>query len=168
MLLGLAGGLARRSARGALLGAVAGLVLGAGAGVGVAAAAVPIHAHQFQRDPDSVQKDLTFPLLIHAGIWAALGAAAGAGLGIGAGMRGRLPSVILGGLVGGALGAGIYDITAALIWPAGRTYLIYAQEWAPRLYAAMIPPLVAALVAVAGVVSPERRTKPAPPPTREV
>ncbi len=129
---------------------------------------MPIHAHQHQKDPDSVTKDLTIPLLIHAGIWAALGAASGAALGLGAGMRGRLPSVILGGLVGGALGAAIYDVTAALIWADGRTYQIYAYKWPPRIYAALIPPLAIALVAVAGVVSPERRTKPAPTPAPEV
>jgi hypothetical protein len=162
MLLGLAGGLARRSIRGALLGGVAGLVLAAGVGVAAAAVAVPIHARQHEKDPDSITKDMTLPLLIHAGTWAALGAAAGAALGLGAGLRGRLPSVILGGLVGGALGAGIYDVTAALIWADGRTYQIYAHKWAPRLYAALLPPLAITFVAVSGVVSPARRAKQTP------
>jgi hypothetical protein len=168
MSLGLAGGLARRSVPGALVGALVGLVLGAGCGAAAAAVGVPVLARQHDKNPDSVTKDMAIPLLIHVGMWSAIGVAAGAGLGVGAGMRGRLPSVILGGLAGGALGAGIYDITAALIWADGRTYQVIAHKWPPRVYACLIPPLVTALVAVAGVVSPERRTKPAPPPTREV
>ncbi len=168
MVLGAAGGLARRSSRGAILGAVVGLILGAGAGAGAGTVAVPILAHQQEKDPDSVNKDLAIPLMIHVGLWATIGAACGAGLGLGAGMTRRLPAVILAGLVGGALGAGIYEVTAALLWADGRTYQIIAHKWPPRVYADFIPPLAIAFVAVSGVVSPGRRKKPATAPAPEV
>ncbi len=147
---------------------MAGLILGAGAGLAAGAVAVPIHARQHERDQDSVTKDLTFPLLIHAAMWSGIGAAAGAALSLGAGAGRRLPSVILGGLVGGAMGSGIYDVTAALIWADGQTYQIIAHKWAPRIYAAMLPPLAITFVAVSGLVAPERREKPAAAPPREV
>ncbi len=157
--LGVAGGLGRRSARSCLLGALAGLILGAGAGVGAAAVGVRAYYREYDRDQMTVTKDLAIPLMIHAGIWAAVGAAAGAALGIGAGARGRLPSVVLGGLVGGAMGGALYEVAAALVSPAGRTYEPIAAHWAPRLIAALAGPILATVVAVSGLTSPVRRTR---------
>ena len=161
LALGLAGGMARRSPRAALVGMLAGLVLGAGIGVGAGAVALPAYQKQYTDNPESVTKDMTFPLLIHAGIWAAMGAAAATALGIGAGARGRLPSVILGGLIGGAIGGGLYEVIAALGWADARTYEPIAARWAPRLVASLAGPLVATIIAVSGLISEPRKTKPA-------
>ena len=100
LTLGLAGGLARRSARSGLVAAAVGLVAGAVAGAGMCAALTPVF-YRFH-EPDS--PSLLMPVLVHAGMFAAIGAAAGLALGLGSGGRPAIGRAVLGGLAGGLLG----------------------------------------------------------------
>jgi hypothetical protein len=170
MLMGVAGGLARGSGRGVLVGAVAGLILGAAAGAAAGPVGVTVYTRAHDADSRAVTVEMKIPMMIHAGLWAAIGAAGAAGLGIGARAWWRMPSIVLSGLVGGAMGGCLYELVSAALWADGRTYQVFAGRWEPRIVAAMAPPVVAAVLAISGLVAPMTRPprKPVPVPAAEV
>ncbi|MFI5458558.1 MAG: hypothetical protein ACHRXM_24255, partial [Isosphaerales bacterium] len=115
-VLGLAGGLARRSAPGGLAAATAtGLVLGTAAAAGAAYGLLPV----YYRNVDPQGNALTIPMLTHGGIWAAAGATAG--LAFGLGRQGRWAHSALGGLLGGVAGAIVYELVGAIAFPLNKT-----------------------------------------------
>ena len=71
LLLGLAGGPARRvtplAIRAGLIGTVAGTLPASGA----AAAILPVYYHQHEFNQEELSRDLLLPLLVHAGSWPA-------------------------------------------------------------------------------------------------
>ena len=104
--------------------------------------------------------DLILPFLVHAGIWSSVAATSGLAFGIGLRSRRRLALVALHGLLGGLLGAGIYEILAALAFPAGRTTEPLAGAWAPRLIGRLTVSIAAAAFFVRWALSPIRETGP--------
>ena len=111
LAMGLAGGLARRSAAAAAGAGTAGLLLGAAVTAGLSLVLV---SNFFKRhDPQS--GDLMLPLLTHCGIWSGVGAIAGLAFGLGLGGKGRWPYTVGGGLVGAAAATIIYELAGAVI-----------------------------------------------------
>jgi hypothetical protein len=133
LAMGLAGGLGRRAPRAALAAAAFGLVLGGAAGGVASAAVLPFYYHKLDVAQESLSHDLVLPFLVHAGIWSSVAVTAALAFGIGLSSRQRPALVALHGLLGGLLGAAIYEVLAALVFPAGRTTEPLAGAWAPRL-----------------------------------
>ncbi len=132
---GVAGGLSRRSAGGALAGGAAGLALGSAAGALPSFAIMPWQWEHRLDDPGTL--DLMTPLLVHCGLWVGLGCAAG--LAYGLGRNGARPAPLfaaaLGGLVGAAVGAAVYEVVGASLFPLARTSFPISESAATRLLA---------------------------------
>jgi hypothetical protein len=162
--LGITGGLveeASRTGRWAMAG-LTGLAVGAALGVGASLALVPLFHQARMANPLSL--DLTIPMLVHAGIWAAVGAGGGLAFGIGsAGDRRRIARTTIGGLVGGALAAVAYETIGALAFPLADTPRPLSLTWGSRLLARLLVATLAAAGAAA-VVTLETSRRPAPPP----
>jgi len=158
--MGLAGGFARRSVRGALSAGLLGMAAGAAGGAGMSLALLPRYNAYKERHPDEASRDLVLPLLVHLGVWSTAGAAGGLAFGVGVGVRGTLPKVICGGLVGAAIGAATYELIGAGAFPAAKTAQFVSVTWQTRLLARLGVTVLAALgVALA---AGEQRNRPVP------
>lgn len=155
LALGVAGGLTRGSAgRGATAGLV-GLVVGGALGVGASMALVPVFHRARTANPLSY--DLTVPMLVHAGIWAAVGAAGGLAYGIGSGGDPRKRArAAVGGLVGGALAAAAYEMIGATVFPLADTPRPVSLTWGSRLLARLLVTTLAAAGVALVAVEPAR------------
>jgi hypothetical protein len=143
-LLGLAGGLARRSAPGAIVGGLTGLVLAGALGAGAAKALFPwVLAAQTGPNPG----DMTPPLVAHGIVWALLGGSAGLAFGLGAGGAGRAVRAAIGGLAGAVLGSVLYEVLGASLFPLGKTGDPVAISSAARGFAFAVVNLLCAIVA---------------------
>jgi hypothetical protein len=145
LTLGFAGGMARSSVRAGVRAALIGMVLGIVAAAAFSLVLLPVYNRVQDIYEEKASIDLTVPLLIHGGIWAAIGATAGLAFGIGLGGRYAIARGLLGGLVGAALGAVVYEIVGALAFPLDSTVQPLSQSWGSRLLARSA---VALLVAV--------------------
>lgn len=156
LAMGLVGGLARRSAHGALGAGLAGLVLGVAAGALPAFVLVPWHVQNRNNDPASL--NLLTPLLVHIGLWCLLGLTAGLAYGLGRyGLeRTALLKAALGGLIGAVVGAVVYEMIGAVAFPLSRTNEPISVTAATRLLARLC---VAGFVA-AGVLFALRPAEP--------
>jgi hypothetical protein len=127
-----------------------GMLLSVVTAISASLALLPIY-HRFQDIyEERASSNLTVPLLIHGGIWAAIGAMAGLAFGIGLGGRYAIARGLLGGLVGAVLGAVVYELIGALAFPLASTVQPLSQTWGSRLLArAAVALLVAAGVALA-------------------
>jgi hypothetical protein len=151
VVLGLVGGLARRSVRSALVAAVAGGGLGAVAAASAAHAVLPVYF----RNVDPQGNSLVLPLLTHGAIWMAAGAAAGLGFGIGLGRSGLWARCALGGLLGAVAATVLYDLIGALAFPLDKTSEPVSATVATRLFAQVaVAVLVAACAAIGATQSP--------------
>jgi hypothetical protein len=148
--LGITGGLvpeAIRIRRGAIA-ALTGLAVGGALGVGASLALVPVFNQARMANPLSL--DLTIPMLVHAGIWAAVGAGGGLAFGLGlGGDRRRIARATIGGLVGGALAAVAYEMIGALVFPLADTPRPLSLTWGTRLLARLLVTTLAAAGAAA-------------------
>lgn len=154
---GLAGGLARRSTPRALAASALGATLGMASGGLSAVAVLPVY---FQRQADAqeeLSRELMTPLIVHAGFGLAVGAAAGAALAIGLGESRKIAPAAVGGLMGGALGAFLYEVLAASLFPDGRTTQPLAEFWGARLVFYLSLAAMIGLVAAVGAGSQSRR-----------
>lgn len=135
MVLGLAGGAARRSPGLALLAALLGLAAGGAAGAGTTSLVLPwYHANHASPSVENANQQLALSLATHGGIWAAVGLAAGLALGLGLGGR-RAASTMTGGIIGAVLAAGIYEVAGAVVFPLDKTLQPIAMTPGPRLVA---------------------------------
>jgi hypothetical protein len=150
--MGLAGGIARRSVPAALRAAAVGLILGLVSALVASAAFLPIYFHALDLSKEELSRDLTIPLLVHAGIWAACGVAGGIALGIGMGGGWpRIAKAALGGLVGAAIAAAAYEMIGAFAFTT-RDHTTSPVSWslATRLLARLlVATLAAAFAAIA-------------------
>ena len=105
-------------------------MLGAAVATGAAYGLLPV----YYRNVDLESRDLTYPLLTHGGIWAAVGAAAGLALGLGLGGRGRWRGA-MGGLLGGIAATMVYEPIGALAFPLDKTSEPVSATVLPRLFA---------------------------------
>jgi len=140
--LGLAGGLITRSVPRSVLAGATGLLLGGGAGVALSRLILPVYYEH------SSGGEITYSLMVHAGVWVAVAAAAGLAFGIGlGGWRGVLRGM-LGGAGAALLATVIYEFAGGILFPLALTDRPISQTWESRLSARL---LVTVLVA-AGVV----------------
>jgi len=147
LLMGLAGGIVRRSAsataRAGILGVLLGTIVGAATGFALVSLFYKRH------DPQS--GDLVLPLLIHGAIWSALGAVGGLVFGLGIGGQGRWKSTLVGGLVGAAAATVVYEIGGALAFPSSKTDLPLSASFATRGMAQFLVAILSSLGAVLAV-----------------
>jgi hypothetical protein len=162
--LGIAGGLASgpiRIGRRAIA-ALTGLAVGGAVGVGASLVLVPIFNQARMANPLSL--DLTIPMLVHAGIWAAVGAGGGLAFGLGlGGDRRRIARATIGGLVGGVIAAVAYEMIGALAFPLADTPRPLSLTWGTRLLARLLVTTLAAAGAAA-LVTHESSRRPASHP----
>jgi hypothetical protein len=134
-LLGMAGGLARRSMVAAvtagLLGATLGLVLGAGLSLLV----LPF---SLQAQFDYFDQDLLIALVTHALICGLLGASAGLAFAVGLGERRLLGQALTAGLMGAVLGAGCFELIGAAFFASAATVKPISETWPTRLLAQLL------------------------------
>jgi hypothetical protein len=144
LALGMAGGLIGRSALRTIAGGATGLLLGGGIGVALSQIILPIYYDH------STTGELTYSLMVHCGIWAAVGAAAGLAFGIGLeGWRGAVRG-ILGGAGAALLAAVIYEFAGGIFFPEALTERPISRTSGSRLLARL---LVTVLTAVGVVLS---------------
>jgi hypothetical protein len=135
LTLGVAGGLARRSSRGAIAAGLTGLVLGEALGLATTLLLLRwYHASRIALTDENHNQDLGLALATHGGIWLAIGAAAGAALGLGLG-GGRLVRGIIGGILGAAIATVIYEFGGAIMFPLAETFRPTAGTAPARLLA---------------------------------
>ena len=124
------------------------MVLGAGASL----ALLPVYFHALDRAQEELSRDLTLPLLIHGGIWAACGLAGGLALAIGLGAgRTRVINAAVGGLMGAVLGAALYELIGATAFPLDKTTSPLATTWIARLLARMLVATLSGLLAAVAI-----------------
>jgi hypothetical protein len=156
--LGYAGGLARGSNRSGIRAGLAAMVLGSIlAGTG-SLALLPAYFREEARSKEDLSRDLTLPLIVHAGTCAAAGLAGGLGLGLGLGLGpAGLIKVGLGGLIGAALGAALYVILGAVLFTGGKITVLLATTWYHRLVdRLLVAALTGYLAATFAVLAPRR------------
>jgi hypothetical protein len=129
--LGLAGGLARRSAFGAAAGGL-GSVLGFAAGAGASLALLPLCIGARFRYPDN---DLLISFLMHGAIWGVLGAVAGLAFAVGLGERKLWVRALTAGCAGALVGAVAYDLIGVVAFPGAQTDDPISRTWVTRLMA---------------------------------
>jgi hypothetical protein len=153
LLLGLAGAAAGGSARAAVPGGLAGLVLGGAAGAGVALGAFTV----FVQSVDPSSNDLVKPLVAHAVVWGVLGAAAGVAFGVGyRGGKAGIARAALGGFLGAVVGAALYEVGGAVLFPNDRTSQPVAASGSARLLAHAATDVLAALGVALTIAGPRK------------
>jgi hypothetical protein len=156
--LGVAGGIARRSTKAGMGSSAVGLVLGAVLGAGASLALLPFYFRALDKTQEELSRDLTLPLLVHGGIWAACGLAGGVAfaLGLGAG-RIQLMKAAGGGLIGAAFGAALYELIGATAFPQDMTTSPLATLWIPRFLARLLVATLSGLLAAVAISTAARR-----------
>jgi hypothetical protein len=158
--MGLAGGLAARApSRGIFVGLSAqavGLLVGALSALAV----IPVFHPVFPRMFRTVTNDMWLPLVMHAGIWAAVGAVSGAAFAIGMGCKSRLLNAI-GSATAGALLAAVFFQLIGTCLPLGAGATRPVARWSVvRLVAMLLPVSMIAVGAVLGTVGHVRPSDP--------
>jgi hypothetical protein len=141
--LGLAGGLSRRSTARAVFAAAIGLFLGGALGVALNHFMLPFYYEH------SRSGDITYPLVVHGGIWIGVSAAAGLAFAVGRGGWRGVPNGVLGAVAGALLATVLYDFAGGILFPLASTERPISQTWETRLLARLlVSMLVAAGVAL--------------------
>ena len=131
-LLGLVGGLARRSTVAADLGGVVRRGLGHWRGRGASPRVLPV----FLRALDDYQVDnMLIPMLMHGLIWGLIGASAGLAFAVGLGERRLVGHALMAGLVGALLGSIAFDLVGGVLYVNDWTVKPISESWQTRLMA---------------------------------
>jgi hypothetical protein len=153
LVLGLAGGISRRSIKWATLAGLLGLVVG-----GLAEAGSAYGTLQFIYTKIDVQsEDLLQSMLSHLALWAVIGLAGGLAFGLGLGGRGAWWKAAAGGLVGFALATVAYELIGALVLPTDGTHQPFGDSARSRVLAQVLITLGAAIGAVAATSDRAKR-----------
>ena len=161
LILGLAGGLASRPVRVGRLAGLSGLLLGGALG---AAGSFGVFT-TFHALIDANSQEIIPSLLAHSGVAALMGAAGGLAFGMGSGGRGTAIRAAIGGLVGAALGASLYEIVGAILFPVAKTGDPLAASGAARFLWHGLVDLFVGLGAAAVANSSPSATQGAPNPS---
>jgi hypothetical protein len=153
LVLGLAGGLARRSTFAGVSAAMLGLLLGSAAAASLSLVVVSIFFKSY--DPQS--GDLVLPLFTHGAIWLAVGAVGGLALGLGLGGRGRWKSTLVGGLAGAAAATVVYELVGALVFASSKTDLPLSSSSTTRGMAMLLVATMSSIGAVLASRQPAKR-----------
>jgi hypothetical protein len=150
LALGIAGGLAGNCRAAAARAGAVGALLGSTLAAAATLAILPAYYREVDRAVEEMSQNMTVPLLVHGGIWAACGLSGGVafGLGTGGGWR-RVINAALGGLIGAVLGAALYEMIGAMAFPASRTANPISWTWHSRLFARLLVASLVGLVASA-------------------
>ena len=111
---------------------------------------------------DANSQDIIPSLLAHSGVAALVGAAAGLAFGMGSRGRGMALRAAIGGLVGAALGACLYEILGAILFPVAKTGDPLAASGSARFLWHVLVDLLAGLGAAAVANSSPVATRGAP------
>lgn len=149
LVLGLSGGLIRKSPTAAITAGLLGLVLGDALGMGASHFLLPrYHASRAKATDDDYTQDIGLALVTHGGIWIAAGAAAGLALGIGLGGGSRPIRGAFGGMIGAAIAVIIYEFGGAIAFPLDETFRPMAATVQARLLAHLTVALCVSLAAL--------------------
>jgi hypothetical protein len=140
LAMGVAGGLARRSASAGAQAALVGLSLGTAAAASISLALVSF----FFKMHDPQSGDLILPLFTHGAIWSAVGAIGGLAFGLGLGGRGRWKVTLMGGLLGAAAATVVYEIVGALAFATSKTDLPLSSSITTRGMAQLLVTILSA------------------------
>jgi hypothetical protein len=159
-ILGLAGGLARRSSSAMLTAGTLGAILGLATGAGLSFAVLPLF---FRTEPIYPEYDLTISMIMHGSIWGAMGAAAGLAFAVGLGEWRLLGRSLVAGFVGAVLGAVVFDLIGVVLLPVGDTGQPISSTWPTRLMARLMVTIATAVVVMLLLPAP-RPDKPSRQP----
>ncbi len=136
LMLGVAGGLSRKSNKSTILAGAIGLLLGGLIEGGAARLGLWLIYHRF--DPQT--EDILQAMLGHLGLWGAVGLTGGLAFGLGLGGRGRWWRAAIGGLVGASLATVVYDFLGALVFATHGTHQPLADTPETRALAQILIP----------------------------
>jgi hypothetical protein len=139
--LGIAGGLARRSASAMLTAGLLGSILGLAAGAGVSFAVLPLY---FRLEPVYAEYDLILSMMMHASIWGVTAAAAGEAFAAGLGKPSLHGRAVAAGLVGAVIGAIAFEFIGVVLFPLDNTGQPISTSWPARLMARLLVTLTTA------------------------
>jgi hypothetical protein len=134
-LMGVAGGLARRSISATVTAGLLGLISGTVLGAGISLALFPL---VIMAQHDYQDSELIIALIIHGLIWGLVGASAGLALAIGLGERRLVGRALTAGLVGAVLGAVVYELLGAVFFTSANTHYPISETWSTRLMATLL------------------------------
>jgi hypothetical protein len=133
-----------------------GLLVGALAALAI----IPVFHPVVQRQFRTVTNDVWLPLVMHAGIWAAVGIVGGAAFAIGMGCKSRLLNAIGSATAGALLGAVFFQLIATWL-PVGSGATGPVARWSVvRLMAMLLPIFMIATGAALGTVGKLRPLDP--------
>jgi hypothetical protein len=142
LLLGLTGGLERRSIGSAAKAGGVGLVLGATVGTVLPLLLIEPYEGMLNR---RTAEDLFLSLGMHAALWGPLGAVAGLAFGIGYGRPRQILPLMIGGLAGAIIGTFAYDAIGGSVTPMAGTGDAISVTWPTRLLARLLVAIGAAV-----------------------
>jgi hypothetical protein len=160
--LGAAGGLARRSAPAILGASVLGVILGLATGALVSFGLLPFF---LDTQPYHPEYEMILSLIMHGAVWGLTGAAAGLAFAVGLGERRLLLRAIAAAFVGAVLGAIIFELAGAAIFPLASTGQPISTTWPSRLLARILVTVTSVAVVSMSLSGPFPTSS---PPSREV
>jgi hypothetical protein len=134
-LMGIAGGLARRSMVGAITAGLLGMAAGTVLGAGISLALLPF---SLKAQYALVAGDVLMSLLNHGLIWGLIGAAAGMAFALGLGERRRVGQFLTAGLLGAVVGAAAFELIGAMFFIDAGTTEPISETWLTRLMARLL------------------------------
>jgi len=157
LMLGLAGGIARRSVKAAALAGLVGLLVGGIVEGGVARLSLWLIYMKFEPGPE----EMLHSLLSHEALWDAVGLTGGLAFGLGLGGKHRWWKTAFGGLIGAAMATVVFEFLGALVFSTHGTHQPLADSLETRALAQIMIPLGTAIGAVLAARPP--RSRPNPP-----
>jgi uncharacterized membrane protein len=143
--LGIAGGLARRSASASVVAGLLGSILGLALAAGACFALLPFFLKTLPNHPDY---DLLLSMIMHGSIWGLTGAAAGLAFAVGLGGRRLLGRALAAGFAGAVLGAIAFDLIGGLLFSLANTGQPISTTWPTRLMARLMVTVTTATVVI--------------------
>lgn len=154
LMLGLAGGISRKSVKAAAVAGLLGLLIGGLVEGSTSRLALWLIYMKF--DPQA--EDILPSLLSHQALWDVVGLTGGLALGLGLGGPGRWWKTAIGGMIGAALAAVVFEFVGALVFSTHGTHQPVADSLETRIMAHLLIPLGSAIGAVLAARDP--RPKP--------
>jgi hypothetical protein len=133
--LGIAGGVAQRSASATVGAGLSGSILGLVGGAGVSGALLPFF---FKMQPAYQEYELLLSMIMHGSIWGLTGAAAGLAFALGLGETRLCGRALAAGFLGALLGTVAFELIGAMLFPFANTGWPISTTWTTRLIARLL------------------------------
>jgi hypothetical protein len=143
--LGIAGGVSRRSLTAALAGGFLGLTLGSALAAAVSMTTTRCFEGVRVIHPEH---ETMISMLLHGTIWGVTGATAGLAFAVGSGLRRCYVRITAAGLAGAVLGAIVFDLIGAGLFPLADTGQPISTTWPSRLMARLLVALATAALVI--------------------